>query len=171
MNLKDNDIILRPLIKDDSRRLSELCNNKKIWDNLRDFIPFPYTENDALNFIEMCQSEEPQVTFGIEYKNELVGVIGLIPQKDIYRLSAEIGYWIGEDYWNKGIATRSTSLIVDYAFNKLGLIRLFTGVFDFNTASQRVLEKAGFKQEGIFKKSVIKNDIIHDEYRYAITKN
>jgi ribosomal-protein-alanine N-acetyltransferase len=94
----------------------------------------------------------------------------LVIQKDIYRLSAEIGYWLGEPYWGKGIALKAVNLITEYGFNELELVRIYSGVFDFNKASHRVMEKAGFKLEAVFERSVIKNGIICDEYRYAKIK-
>jgi RimJ/RimL family protein N-acetyltransferase len=171
MKESDKNVKIRQFISNDISKLAELCNNKNIWDNLRDFIPFPYTEKDAQGFIDFCSKENPVVTFAIDLNENLVGCIGLVPQNDIYRLSAEIGYWIGEPYWGFGIATQAVRLIVDYGFKKLNLIRIFTGVFDYNVPSQRVLEKAGFKKEGVFEKSIIKNGQIHDEYRYSIINN
>jgi [ribosomal protein S5]-alanine N-acetyltransferase len=162
-------IRLRQLKAADSVRLSQLANNKNIWENVRDFFPHPYTEENAIEFIELCSKENPQVTFAIEYNSNLAGVIGLVLQTDIYRLSAEIGYWIGQPFWNKGIASNAIKIIVDYGFNTLQLQRIFTGVFDFNKASQRILEKNGFVLEGIFKRAIIKNNKIIDEYRYGIT--
>lgn len=165
-------IKLRELEITDKKKLAELCNNKKIWDNLRDYMPFPYTEDNANDFIKYCQGENPQYTFAIEYNGEFVGTIGLVRQTDIYKLTVEIGYWIGEPYWGMGIATKAVQLITEYGFNELGLVRIYTGVFAFNKASQRVLEKVGFKLECIFEKSVYKNDRIYDEYRYGlINKN
>ncbi|WP_425423923.1 GNAT family N-acetyltransferase [Sporocytophaga myxococcoides] len=90
-------------------------------------------------------------------QRELAGCIGLVPQNDVHRISAELGYWIGEPYWEKGIATEAVNLITDYGFNQLNLIRLYRGIFDFNKASQKVLEKAGFKFECIFEKLKIKS--------------
>lgn len=172
MELIDNKIKLRPFTDSDSKRLAELCNNKKIWNNLRDYIPFPYTETNAIDFIKYCQTENPQLTFAIEINGEFAGSIGLVRQPDVYKLTAEIGYWLGEPFWGMGIATKAVRLIVEYGFNNLGLVRIYTGVFDFNKASQRVLEKSGFKLECIFEKSVFKNDKICDEYRYGlINKN
>lgn len=168
MELTDNTIQLRPFRLSDSEILAALCNNRKIWDNVRDYIPFPYTEKDAVDFIEHCICEDPQVTFAIEYYSEFAGCIGLVRQTDVYRLTAEIGYWIGEPYWGQGIATRAVRLITDYGFNDLDLVRIYTGVFDFNKASQKVLEKAGYKLEYISEKSVFKNNKICDEYRYSI---
>ena len=172
MELIDNKIKLRPFTDSDSKRLAELCNNKKIWNNLRDYIPFPYTDINAIDFIKYCQTENPQLTFAIEINGEFAGSIGLVRQPDVYKLTAEIGYWLGEPFWGMGIATKAVRLIVEYGFNNLGLVRIYTGVFDFNKASQRVLEKSGFKLECIFEKSVFKNDKICDEYRYGlINKN
>jgi len=168
MELIDDKLKLRPFRDSDSKKLAELCNNRKIWDNLRDYIPFPYTEDNADDFIKYCQSEAPQFTFAIEYNKELVGTIGLVRQTDIYKLTAEIGYWIGEPYWGKGIATKAVRLITEYGFNNLGLVRIHTGVFDFNKGSQRVLEKAGYKLECIFEKSIVKNEKICNEYRYVL---
>ena len=170
MVLTGEDIKLRQFEDKDMQSVARLCNNIKIWDNVRDFLPHPYTQKHAQEFIRTCRGEVPQVTFAIEYKGDLTGCIGLVKQTDIYKLTAEVGYWIGEPYWGLGIATKSVNLIVEYGFYRLDLVRIFTGVFDFNKASQRVLEKAGFKLEGIFEKSVLKNGVIISEYRYAKVK-
>lgn len=167
MTLKHQRIKLRKLIPEDKKDLAQLANNKKIFDNVRDFFPFPYTEKDAIEFINTCKKEDPPCTFAIEYRQELAGVIGLLLQSDVYRKSAEIGYWLGEPFWNKGIATEAVKLMTDYTFNTLKMVRIYTGVFDFNKASQRVLEKCGYKLEGIFEKSIFKNNKICNEYRYA----
>jgi len=161
-------IILRELEFADKKRLAQLANNKKIWDNVRDYFPYPYTEKDAAKFIESCRKEDPKITFAVVFYNELVGVAGLVLQTDIYKNTAEIGYWIGEAYWNKGIATQAVRLLVSYGFENLKLHRIFTGVFEHNKASQKVLEKCGFMQEGTSKKSITKNNAIIDEYRYGI---
>jgi len=170
MELRSEDLKLRGFEESDSPRIAGLANNENISNNLRDFFPSPYTEEDAEIFIGMCRIEDPKVTFLIEYKGEPAGCIGLVLQPDIYRKSAEIGYWIGEPYWGKGIAVDAVNLIVEYGFDKLGLVRIFTGVFDFNKASQKVLEKAGFYLECISKKAVYKREKILDEYRYAKIK-
>ena len=167
MEITDKNITLRLFTHADASVLSSLCNNSNIWENLRDYIPNPYTEADADGFITHCLTEHPSVTFAITYKGELAGCIGLVPQTDVYRLSAEIGYWVGEPFWNRGIATRAVQLITRYGFEQLGLLRIYSGVFGFNTASQRVLTKAGYKLECVFEKSIIKNNCITDEYRYA----
>lgn len=163
-------IRLRPFHESDISPMAHLINNRKIWNNIRDFIPHPYFEQDAREFIGFCNQEDPKMTFAIEYEGEFVGAVGLVPQTDVYRISAEIGYWLGEPFWGKGIMTEAVKQMVDYAFKQLNLIRIFTGVFDFNKGSQRVLEKAGFKLECIFEKALIKNEVVCDEYRYAIIK-
>lgn len=171
MIITNNQLTIRPFYVYDAKSLAKLCNNKKIWDNLRDYIPFPYSEKNAIEFIKSCQTESPQQTFAIEFKGEFAGSIGLVKQTDVYRLSAEIGYWLGEPFWGKGIATEAVKLITEYGFSHLGLIRIYSGVFDFNKASQRVLEKAGFTLECIVQKAVIKNENVCDEYRYVLVKN
>ena len=159
-------IKIRPLNFLDKLELAKLANNKKVWDNLRDYIPFPYKENDAEFFINSTNGEEPQQTFGIEYDGKFSGVIGLVIQKDVYQKSAEIGYWIGEPFWGKGIATKAVELITKYGFDELNLNRIYTGVLEYNVASMKVLEKNGFQKEGIFKNAVLKNDKVYDEHRF-----
>ena len=162
-------IQLRPLTPADRPELSRLVNNKKIWDNLRDRIPHPYTERDADDFFRMTAQESPRLNFAIEYEGRYCGGIGLIPGVDIYRRGAEIGYWVGEPFWGKGIATEALRLLVAYGFGDLGLIRLQAGVMAHNPGSMKVLEHNGFELEGIFKKAIFKNGLIVDEYRYART--
>ena len=169
-DLMTENVRLRALQTTDIQEIAELCNNKKIWDNVRDMIPFPYTEADASNFLVLCRQEKPPCTFAIEFDRRFVGCIGLVRQVDVYQLTAEIGYWIGEPFWGKGIATNAVQLAVNYGFNNLKLVRIYAGVFANNVASQRVLEKSGFKFECIFESSILKNGIIGDEYRYAIIR-
>jgi len=170
MELKSGNIILRPLRLTDAARLAELANNEKISRNLRDGFPHPYKLADAESYLQKFSNQDPVTFFGIDYNGEYVGNIGLVPGQDIYRKSAEIGYFIGEPYWNKGIISKAVNLISDYGFNKLDIIRIHTGVFEYNTASQKVLEKCGFTKEGIFRKSVFKQGKLWDEIRYAKLK-
>jgi len=167
IELRDDIVKLREFRETDKITLTSLCNNKKIHDNLRDMLPFPYLETDAEYFINLCQNENPKANLAIEFKGEFAGVIGLGLQTDVYKISAEIGYWLGEPYWGKGIATHAVGLMVNYGFSQLGLVRLFSSVFDYNKASLRVMEKAGFQLEGIFRKAVLKNGNLCDEYRFA----
>lgn len=170
MELTGGYINLRPFKYADREQLAKLANNKKIWLNLRDALPHPYTLEDAEKFIRNVDQQEPQQTFAIEYKLNLAGAIGLVLQQDVYRFSAELGYWIGEPYWGKGIATKATQLICEYAFNELQRVKLFACVFGGNEASKKVLEKCGFQLEGICKKAIFKNRKYLDEYRYGKVK-
>jgi RimJ/RimL family protein N-acetyltransferase len=166
------EIKLRSLDKNDSQQITSLLNNKKIWDNLKDYIPHPYTLNDANFFIDLVLKESsPNQSFAIiKDDSELCGIIGLVKQDDIHRMTAELGYWIGEPFWGNGIATKAINLITNYGFSEMKLERIFAGVFDFNKPSMKALEKNDYKLEGIFRNSIIKNDIIRDEYIYAKLK-
>ena len=167
INLTSENINLRPFKKSDSLRLAELANNENISRNLRDGFPHPYTLKHAEEFIQRLMVQDPVTFFAIEYKGEYVGNISLVKGNDVYRKSAEIGYFIGEPYWNKGIATIAVNLITDYGFKNLDIVRIHTGVYEHNKASQRVLEKCGFVYEGVFKKAVFKQEKFWNEARYA----
>lgn len=168
--LQHEKIILRTLGDSDASALALLANNIKIWNNVRDILPHPYTLQDAVSFINHTKQENPQVSFAIEYEGQFCGMIGLIPQQDVYKLTAEIGYWIGEPFWGKGIATTAVKLVTEYGFDVLNLVRIHTGIFAYNTGSMRVLQKNGYEKDGLFKKSIFKNGKIVDEHRYSKTK-
>lgn len=170
MELKAGNIVLRPLRKTDALRLTELADNEKISRNLRDGFPNPYTLIDAENFLQSFANQDPVTFFGIDFNGEYVGNISLVPGQDVYRKSAEIGYFIGEAYWNKGIVTTAVNLISEYGFTHLGIIRIQTGVFEYNEASMHVLEKCGFVKEAVFRKSVFKQGKLWDEVRFAKLK-
>ncbi|MEL6251265.1 MAG: GNAT family protein [Bacteroidota bacterium] len=170
MKIRENQVLLRSLKIADAAPMALLANNKKIWDNVRDYMPYPYGEQNGREFIEMVHEEERPLTFGISYKGRLAGVISLVAQEDIYRKTAEIGYWLGEPFWGKGIATQAVKMITKYGFEQMDFIRLYAGIFEYNIGSMRVLEKNGYVKEGIFKKALIKNNQIWDEHRYALLK-
>ncbi len=168
--LHSKKLILRSLTDDDTPALALLANNKKIWDNVRDCLPHPYTIDDAIFFINITKKEDPQMSFAIEYEGKFCGMIGLIAQQDVYRRTAEIGYWLGEPFWGKGIATQAVTLITDYGFNQLGFVRIHTGIFKYNIGSMKVLEKNGYKKDGVFEKNIFKNGEMIDEHRYSKIK-
>lgn len=162
---------LRSLEESDSAQIARLINNKKIWDNLRDYIPYPYKMEDADYFIDCAKKQPLAQTFAIILDDgELCGVISLESQSDIYRMTAELGYWIGEKYWGKGIATKAIALITKHGFEELKLERIYAGVFGFNIPSMKVLEKNGYALEGVFRNAIIKNDKILDEHVFAKLK-
>lgn len=165
MNL--GDVTLRRPDPADNHIIAELANNRKVWDNLTDIMPHPYSVADANTFINMAVTSDINRIFAIEQGGKLAGIIGLHGQAGVFRLTAEIGYWIGEPYWNRGIATKAVRLLTRYGIKQMGLLRIFANVYDFNKASQRVLEKAGYKLDCIAKKAIIKNGVILDDYRYS----
>jgi RimJ/RimL family protein N-acetyltransferase len=167
MILRSVEVELRPLTETDAPLMAELANNERISQNLRDGFHHPYTLADAGNFINSFKDNTVAIVFAITYKGEYAGNISLMPGTDVYRKSAELGYFIGEPYWNKGIVTKAVNLIVDYGFSTLGFVRVHAGIFEYNVSSQRVLEKCGFVKEGIFTKSVFKMNKLWDEVRYA----
>lgn len=167
LRFTDGVVTIRKFRRSDKFRMAEIANNEKVAANLRDAFPSPYTLEDAQKFISMCLRQVPYGIFAIEFEGEYVGNIGLHRQGDVYRKTAELGYFIVEPYWHKGITPRAVNLICEYGFRELDVIKIFSGVFSFNTASQRVLEKCGFTLEAVLKAAVIKNGKICDEYRYA----
>jgi [ribosomal protein S5]-alanine N-acetyltransferase len=168
MEIDCKDFKLRELRSEDAQDIAQNANNRKIWLNLRDAFPFPYTLENARFYIDLAGRQNPQCFFGIELERRIAGMISIIPGLDVYNISGEIGYWLAEKYWNRGIMTKAVTAMVNYGFQQLGLHRIHTGVFEYNTASMKVLEKAGFTREGIFRKAVKKAGVIVDEYRYAI---
>ncbi|WP_205503086.1 GNAT family N-acetyltransferase [Rufibacter psychrotolerans] len=163
-------VTLRRLTFQDEVSLAQLANNKKVWENLRDYFPHPYAVEHAHQFIRLVQEENPPLTFAITCHDQLCGVISLVRQTDVYRFTAEIGYWLGEPFWHQGIAPRAVQLITAYGFQELGLARIYAGIFEYNAASMRVLEKCGYQKEGIFKKAIFKNGKFWNEHRYAIVQ-
>ncbi|NPD85020.1 GNAT family N-acetyltransferase [Lentimicrobium sp. L6] len=168
MELSDGIVTLREFREEDVAIITAIANNAKIASNLRDGFPHPYTKEDAAMFIKNAQKRIPPSIFAIEFEGHYIGNIGLHQGQDVYRKSAEIGYFIGESYWGMGLTTRAVTLITDYGFSILNLIRIDTGIYDHNKASMRVLEKCGYHKEAIFEKAIFKNGKIIDEHRYAI---
>lgn len=162
------DMVLRPLGPEDNYMLAELANNKHIWDNVRDLMPFPYMLQHADEFIARAHQHNPPHIMGVIFQGKLCGVAGLHCQPDVYRRSAELGYWIGEPYWNMGIASCAVGMMTRYGFKALGYHRIYANVFAYNVASMRVLEKNGYRSEGINREAVWKNGRFWNEHRYAI---
>jgi RimJ/RimL family protein N-acetyltransferase len=164
----EEDVTLRTWRFSDKEALQKLADNRKIWDNVRDYFPSPYTLNDAESYISTCSKDAPTTGFAILYGDELAGGIILKLQKDVYEHSAEIGYWVGEPYWGKGIGTKAVNLLTNYGFRELNLKRIFARVYEFNKSSLKIMENCGYSLEGIFKHGAVKNGVLVDEYRFAI---
>jgi ribosomal-protein-alanine N-acetyltransferase len=161
---------LKPVQSIPLAELQKLANNNKIARNLKDVFPHPYTMQDAVDFLRLVEQNRLGHVFGIFDDETFTGIGSIVPKEDIYRINGETGYWIGEPFWGKGIATKAVKLLTVYAFQELGLARVYAGVFEHNTASMKVLEKAGYTLEAIIKSSIIKNGRIMDEYLYSILK-
>lgn len=167
-----SDFILRKWKPSDAEDVAKYANNKKIADNLRDAFPHPYTLKDAEEFIANCLSadERQKIFRAIEIDGKAAGSIGVFKGSDIYRKSAELGYWLAEPYWGKGIMSAAAAQICAEAFEKLDIVRIFAEPFAANAASRKALEKAGFVLEGVMKNAAIKNGEIFDYCMYALLK-
>lgn len=156
----------------DATDLSLVISNKKIQDNLRDGLPYPYTEQDAAAYIQtMLSADENKIfAFAITINNKVIGSISIFRQENIHRRTAELGYYIAENYWGKSIMTEAVKQICEYVFNNSDIIRIYAEPFADNSASCRVLEKTGFQFEGILKSNAVKNGKIIDMKMYALIK-
>lgn len=162
------EIKLRPWNIEDAESLVENANNFEIARFMSDAFPNPYTIEDAKNFIAFATKDEPIHIFAIEIDGKAVGGIGIHPQADIMKKNAELGYWLGEKYWGKGIISRAIQEIIPFAFKTYDITRIYARPFGNNLASQKVLEKAGFKLEARIKENIFKNGEYLDELVYAI---
>ena len=159
-----NNIQLKSWQKQDAQILASIANNRKIWNNVRDQMSNPYSVIDALQWMNHIKDHRPEQNFAIVYNGVISGNIGCKIQEDIYRKSIEIGYFVGEEFWGKGIATIAISLYVEYLIKNFQPIRIYAEVFEHNKASMKVLQKNGFFLESIRRKAAIKNNVIVDDY-------
>jgi RimJ/RimL family protein N-acetyltransferase len=157
---------------EDAPDLAEALNNKNIMDNLRDGLPYPYTEKDAVEFINAMLNADKTTTFpfAIAYNDKTIGSIGAFRKDNVHRLTAELGYYIAQPYWGKGITTEAIRLICKSVFGNTDIIRIFATPYANNDASCRVLEKAGCQFEGVLRKNAIKNGQVTDMKMYALLK-
>lgn len=157
---------------EDANNLAAMLNNKKIHDNLRDGLPYPYTVKDATSFIEAMLSADPtkSFAFAITVDDQAIGSIGVFRRENIHFKTAEMGYYIGEEYWGNGFCTSAVKQICNYIFKNTDIIRIFAEPFAFNIASCHVLEKAGFEFEGLLRCNAYKNGKIEDMRMYSLIK-
>lgn len=161
------DVRIRELGPADAKPMAALANNRQVWLNLRDVVPHPYTVADGRAFIRSQLERERPDAFAIEAGGELAGAIGLHRASDVHRYTAELGYWLGEPYWGRGLATRCVRALTDAALAESDLLRIEAHVFSWNPASARVLEKAGFHFEGVRRASVVKDGHILDQHMWV----
>jgi ribosomal-protein-alanine N-acetyltransferase len=151
--------------------LYPIANNPNIAKNLRDSFPSPYTIHDSRHWIEHNQKFNPPQNFAIEYEGKLVGSVGGEIGKDELRTNMEIGFWVAEQFWGKGIATQAVQLFTEYVLEKFPNIkRIYARVFDFNVPSMKILENAGYEPEAILKHAYIKNGKVGDLFQYVIIR-
>jgi RimJ/RimL family protein N-acetyltransferase len=159
---------LRPWRQADAPSLVKYANNANISRQLRDRFPYPYTAADARRFIQSIAQARPPTTFAITVGGEAVGGTGFAPGADVERYSAEIGYWLGEPFWGRGITEEAVRLLSDYAFSTCNMLRLFALPFADNARSIRVLEKAGYAREAILRASSVKDGVPRDQALFAL---
>ncbi len=171
MRLISGDLALRPFQLSDRDTLVRLADNPRVAQYLAARFPHPYRESDADAWLEIAKTETRICNFAIEWQGAFVGGAGLVPLADIYSGTSEVGYWLGEPYWGKGLMTRAVALLTQYAFDELLFIRLQANVLEGNAGSMRALEKNGYVREGIMRKHARKNGVIFDVALYAKLRN
>lgn len=159
--------LARPFLAADAASIASVANDRRIWLQLRDIFPHPYRLMDAEDWIRRVGPIEPPHALAIVVDGRAVGGVGIEPMADVNSRSAEIGYWLGTDYWGRGIATEAVILMTNWAFGAQKLLRIFAQPFAMNMASRRVLEKAGYTLEGVMKQSAVKDGTVLDQCMYA----
>ena len=161
---------IRSFEYNDTASIVKYANNIEVSRFMRDSFPYPYTKDNAVQWINFVKKNYSSLVFAIADENELIGGIGAVPQTDVHRFSAEVGFWLGQSHWNKGIITIALPAFCNYLFTKFEFNRLTANVFDGNEASKKVLEKNGFVLEGTHRKSVFKENKFVDHYTYGLLK-
>jgi ribosomal-protein-alanine N-acetyltransferase len=171
MRIRFGEYMIRDWRRDDAASIARYANNRHVAMWLRDRFPYPYTIYDAEAFLAAVTRQDPRVSFAIATQSEAIGGIGLDMGGDVYRFTAELGYWLGEPFWGRGIMSQAVTEFTVWAFKHVELYRIHANVFATNGASARVLEKAGFGCEGRLRASVFKNGQILDQLLFAKVKD
>lgn len=166
------DCVIRECRIEDKSELAINLNNLNVLNNLRDGLPYPYTEQDAEDYIRAMLSADKNSTFAfaITLNDKVIGSIGVFRQDNIHSMTAEMGYYIGEPYWGNGYMTSAIKQVCKYVFNNSDIIRIYAEPFIHNIASCRALEKAGFQCEGILRSNAVKCGQVVDMKMYALIK-
>lgn len=170
MKISFGEYCIRSFEYSDEESLAKYANNSNVSKLLRDQFPFPYTRTDAKVWLKYSCKQKIETNFAIANSEELIGSIGITIKEDVNRFSAEIGYWLAEPFWGKGIATEAIKILTGYAFSHFNLNRIFANIYEGNIASEKALIKAGYKKEGTMRKAVFKEGKFIDQYIYAILK-
>ena len=163
-------LYIRDIEENDIGSIVTYADNIKISGNLRDSFPFPYTVDDAEAWLSVINDCNPKRSFAIACDNNFIGAIGIEPCRDVNRYAGELGYWLAEPFWGKGITTDAVKVFIKYVFEYYDLIKIFAYVFSSNPASGRVLEKAGFLLEGNLRNQIVKSGKVLDQLVYGILK-
>ena len=159
--------VIRTFQAEDAASLARYANNRRIWRNLRDLFPHPYTLADAEAFIARTKDQPRETVFALEVDSQAVGAIGVRLKEDIERIAGEMGYWLGAPFWGRGLMTEAVRAFTTFALEEFQLTRLEAWVYEWNPASACVLKKAGYKLEGIMRRSAIKDGQVIDRRLYA----
>ena len=172
MELKTGSTVVRDWVEADADAIVPLADDREVWLGLRDAFPHPYRAIDAHQFIARARRMAPRTFFAVEVDGRLAGGIGYTGRLDVERIGAEVGYWLGREFWGRGIATTALRLLTRYAFDaNHELRRLWAVPFSTNVASARVLEKAGYRREATLRQSAIKDGRVLDQWLYAIIRD
>lgn len=156
----------------DAESVALQANDRRVWLGLRDAFPHPYGIEDARRFIAMARQKTPQTSFAIEVTGKVAGGIGYTEHSDVERIGAEVGYWLGHEFWGRGFATAALRLLTEHAFRvNPELRRLYAVPYASNPASARVLAKAGYRLEGTLRQSALKDGRVLDQWMYAILRD
>jgi RimJ/RimL family protein N-acetyltransferase len=170
INLRIGQYQIREFLTNDVEAIVKNANNREVSKYMRDSFPYPYTKENAAQWIDFVKKNYSTLFFAIADETELIGGIGAVPQTDVHRFSAEVGFWLGQSHWNKGIITIVLPVFCNYLFTKFNFNRLTANVFEGNEASKKVLEKTGFVLEGTLRKNVFKENKFVDHYIYGLLK-
>lgn len=166
-----DDFGIRQFRADDASSIVTHANNKNVSRYLRDRFPYPYTLSDAEEWLMVTVFEDPPKSFAITENDLVIGGVGYVTFDDVHRFSAEVGYWLGEKYWGKGLATAALKWLADYIFLNTDIIRLFATTVVANKGSALVLSKAGFLLEGTLRSNFIKDGKTYDTFLFAKLKS
>src|SRR5438132_934554 len=169
MELRLERCTIRDWHQDDAASLTKHANNRRVWLGLRDLLPHPYAIENAHEFLHQATVEKPTTKFCIDIEGATAGGIGIRLGEDVHRHVGQLGYWLGEEFWDRGIMTEAVSEFVNHCFNKFPLHRIYAEAYANNPASARVLEKAGFLLEGRLRKHGVKDGKVLDSLLYAKT--
>jgi len=168
MNTAIGEYTVRDVHLEDAPSIAAYADNPRVAANLRDVFPHPYRLEDAESFLGLMMQQEPRTVFAVATESEAIGVIGLTLGEDVHRFTAELGYWLGEPFWGRGVMTDAVRVVVEYGFSQLGLLRIYAEPYVGNVGSARVLEKAGFELEGRMRANVFKNARVLDQLLYSV---